>query len=115
MRSHFGGRLLLAIFALAAFALVADSVWAATKTLAGKYNVGQIDIACINAQGIVTSGTGPGGFGCKTSKGEVSCTKSGKCTGTCQNCAPRTAPKGHDLDFVLHDGTISTSKQSVTR
>ena len=118
MRSHFVGRLLLAIFALAAFGLLADSVWAATKKLPGKYTVARIETACICADGENTSGTGPGGFGCKTSKGEVSCTKDGKCTGTCKNCAAHTAPKGHkghDLDYVLHDGIISTRKQSVTR
>jgi len=68
--------------------------WAGTIKLTGTYSSSQIDLAGINANGTVTAGTGPGGYGCKTSKGEVSCTADGKCTGTCQACGARLVGRG---------------------
>jgi hypothetical protein len=47
--------------------------------LSHRWNLGQIEIRCMNAEGNLTAGTGPGGYGCKTTKGEVSCTKDGAC------------------------------------
>jgi len=100
-------RLVMMVLAFVAVGCLAGSVWAATKTLSGRYTVGQVGNACVAADGTSTGGTGPGGYGCRTSKGSVSCDKNGKCTGTCGNCAARTVPKKLDLDFVLRDGAVS--------
>ena len=49
--------------------------------------LGQVNAACIGSGGTTTAGVGKDGFGCKTDKGEVECDKTGKCTGTCNNCS----------------------------
>ena len=107
MRPNLCARVLMVVLAFVAVGCLAGSVWAATKTLGGRYNEFQVNLACNNADGALTTGTGPGGYGCRTSKGSVSCDKNGKCTGTCGNCAARTVPKKLDLDFVLRDGAVS--------
>jgi len=67
---------------------------AGTKSLAGSYSFNQIAFACVGtSDGNLTAGTGSGGYGCKTSSGEVSCTKAGQCTGTCQACRQSSPPK----------------------
>jgi len=88
--------------ALLTVVLLPAGAWAGTHTLNGTYNSGQIDMACVDAQGWVTKGKGPGGYGCKTKKGEVSCTAAGKCTGTCKRCGKRLVRSGkRDLTAVL--------------
>ena len=54
--------------------------------LKGTYTQAQVDIACTRAGGGSTAGRGHGGFGCKTSKGEVECNAAGECIGKCQHC-----------------------------
>jgi hypothetical protein len=80
--------------ALVTVGFLSGGAWAGTIKLKGTFTSGQIDIACINNNGTPTAGTGPGGFGCKTDKGEVSCTSAGKCTGTCQACGARLVGGG---------------------
>jgi hypothetical protein len=57
--------------------------------LKGSHTRGQVEIACTKADGVSTAGRGHGGFGCKTSKGEVQCDAAGACIGTCQHCGTR--------------------------
>jgi hypothetical protein len=64
--------------ALVTVGFLSGGAWAGTIKLKGTFTSGQIDLACDNNNGKVTPGTGPGGFGCKTDKGEVSCTSAGK-------------------------------------
>lgn len=78
-----------AALAMATLGFVGDAS-AGTAKLNGTYNVGAVGADCVNAGGNTTKGTGPGGYGCKTPKGEVSCTAQGVCTGTCQACGAQT-------------------------
>jgi hypothetical protein len=78
------------VFAIAIVGFAMNAASAGTKQLSGKYGISVIENDCFEAGGTVTGGTGPGGYGCKTSKGEVSCTSGGVCTGTCGNCKPQT-------------------------
>ncbi len=52
----------------------------------GTHTRGQVEIACTKADGVSTAGRGHGGFGCRTSKGEVECNAAGECIGKCQHC-----------------------------
>jgi hypothetical protein len=54
--------------------------------LKGTHTRGQVEIACTKAGGVSTAGRGHGGFGCRTSKGEVECDAAGECIGKCQHC-----------------------------
>ncbi len=54
--------------------------------LKGTHTRGQVEIACTKADGVSTAGRGHGGFGCRTSKGEVECNAAGECIGKCQHC-----------------------------
>ena len=74
-----------AALAMATLGFVGDAS-AGTIKLNGKYSLGTVGEDCLNAGGPTTSGTGKDGYGCKTPKGEVSCTAKGVCTGTCQAC-----------------------------
>jgi hypothetical protein len=76
---------------IVALALVAGPALAETIKLTGTYRNGQISLACLEAGGRETGGTGAGGFGCKTAKGEIKCTAAGQCTGTCNNCGKSAA------------------------
>ena len=78
------GMLVVAVSGPAAFA----------GTIKLKATSGQVGLACIDAGGTYTQGTGTGGYGCKTAKGEVSCDKDGNCTGTCGNCQQRVVVSG---------------------
>jgi hypothetical protein len=93
-------------------AMAATAALAGTIKLQGTYSAGQIDLACIDNGGTVTAGTGAGGFGCKTDKGEVSCTKEGQCTGTCEKCGARmTGPgKRQLLHGILTDALLSAEQ-----
>jgi hypothetical protein len=50
------------------------------------YTKERVHIACINASGESNAGREAGGFGCKTSKGEVECNAAGECIGKCRHC-----------------------------
>ena len=54
--------------------------------LKGTHTRGQVEIACTKADGVSTAGRGHGGFGCRTSKGEVECNAAVECIGKCQHC-----------------------------
>jgi hypothetical protein len=84
------------------FAVVASAAGAATIKLTGQYQRWQIETKCLGTNdGVVTSGTGEGGYGCKTKKGEVSCDKDGHCTGTCGNCGSAGAPGRRGIGAIL--------------
>jgi hypothetical protein len=84
-------RAVICIVATVMIAVIAIPSIAETK-LPGIKTQGQIDLYCLDAGGQVTSGSGPGGFGCKTDKGEISCTKTGTLNqgpvGSCVGCNP---------------------------
>jgi hypothetical protein len=101
MRDVIVSRVLSVLLVVAGIGFFASTTSAATKTLAGIYSDTQVERDCIDNSGTVTPGTGPGGYGCKTSKGSVSCTKDGKCTGTCGNCAARKVPTPRDTELTL--------------
>jgi hypothetical protein len=93
MRNVISFRVLTLMSAIAVTGLFAGAAFAGTVHL-GFHSTGEIDLACMDAtDGQLTGGTGEGGYGCKTSKGEVSCTKEGQCTGTCTNCSDRVIPQ----------------------
>jgi hypothetical protein len=75
---------------LAAYCFLSGGVWAGTIKL--KANQTLVEMRCMvntDGKGVLTSGKGAGGYGCKTAKGEVSCTAEGDCTGTCQGCGSK--------------------------
>jgi hypothetical protein len=100
--------------------VVAAPAVAGTVKITGKYTLGQIEQRCLATDtGRVTSGTGPGGYGCKTDKGEVSCDKNGNCTGTCQNCGGKAASSRGGMGGVLANAPAGKvqplTPQKVTR
>ena len=82
-------KLLVFIIALAGLGFLADTASARVILLKGTHTQGQVEIACTKADGVSTTGRGHGGFGCKTSKGEVECNAAGECIGTCHRCGTR--------------------------
>src|SRR6266567_5106290 len=79
----------LFMVALISPGLPRDAAWARVIVLKGTHTQGQVEIACTKADGVSTTGRGHGGFGCKTSKGEVECNAAGECIGTCHRCGTR--------------------------
>jgi len=79
-------KLIIFVMALTRLVFLADAASARVIVLKGTYTQGQVDIACTRAGGGSTAGRGHGGFGCKTSKGEVECNAAGECIGKCQHC-----------------------------
>jgi hypothetical protein len=77
------------VIATLALGSVTDYAVAGTKVIKGKFSASTVGLDCINTQGTFTAGIGPGGYGCKTDKGEVSCSSNGTCIGTCGNCSAR--------------------------
>jgi hypothetical protein len=106
MRDVIVSRVLSVLLAVASIGFFANTASAATKKLAGTYSFSQVMLDCAKNDGTNTPGTGTDGYGCKTPKGEVSCTKDGKCTGTCGRCKARKVPTPRDtaLTFVLRNG-----------
>jgi hypothetical protein len=91
-------KLRLSFTLLAALTFFAGPASAGTVDL-GHQNRGDIKIACFaHNDGKLTSGSGPGGYGGKTSKGEVSCDKDGHCTGNCGNAS---APGNRGIKGIL--------------
>jgi len=108
MRNAAVSRFLILIIAIATFGSLADSASAGTKKLQGTYNHDTVEADCVAASGTLTKGTGPGGYGCTTSKGSVSCDAKGNCTGTCKSCSAARVIKSHELETVLHGGKVVT-------
>jgi hypothetical protein len=106
MRDVIVSRVLSVLLVVAGLGFFASTTSAATKKLAGTYSEGQVGADCIKSGGAFTTGTGPDGYGCKTSKGSVSCTNAGQCTGTCKNCAALKVhtPRNTELSIVLRNG-----------
>jgi hypothetical protein len=93
---------LVCLIAVGMFGVVAAPAIAGTVKLTGKYGKSYIEARCLgNETGRPTSGSGPGGYGCKTNKGEVSCDKNGNCTGTCQNCGGKAAAAKGGMGGIL--------------
>ena len=104
------------VLAAAALAMAtlgfAGEASAGTTKLNGNYNVGTVGTDCVNAGGETTKGTGPGGYGCKTPKGEVSCTVKGECTGTCQACGAQTGGSTN-IKSILQSSHSTKSSPAV--
>lgn len=98
---------------IATLGLLENGASAKTITLKGTYSAGQIDMACINASGTVTAGTGSGGYGCKGPGGSVSCTAGGKCTGTCSKCSARRV-SGKGVREVLRSRNIDVKSTGTS-
>jgi hypothetical protein len=99
---------LVSVIIAGVFALTAPAALSATVKLAGTHTIGQILQACILSEGghaQQTAGTGPGGYGCRTDKGEVSCDRDGHCTGTCDNCGNASAPGTGGIRAILSAST----------
>jgi hypothetical protein len=73
---------------------------AKTVILGGSYSKSTVQKDCNAAGGTFYSGGRGGAYGCNAPGGSVTCSKSGKCTGSCDAC--RTA--GGGLTGVLHGG-----------
>jgi hypothetical protein len=92
-------------FAILAAAMIAASATRSTAeagTVQFHAEIEDVQLACYNAGGKDTTGTGRGGYGCKTGNGEVSCNKGGNCTGTCSKCGTRTVGLGQILTKVVN-------------
>jgi hypothetical protein len=101
-------------------AIVTAVIWLA-PAIAGTVSLNaspaDVNVACANAGGTPTSGTGTGGYGCKGKKGEIECDKNSNCTGTCQKCGSASIKgKGGVLGTILvpralnMNSTTSSSK-----
>jgi hypothetical protein len=90
------------LLTLAAFAFAADAAPAGTFELRGVYSPSVVGPDCTHAGGARTVGVGPGGYGCKTERGEVECIASGRCTALCEICGPRHHRTG--MYGILHAG-----------
>jgi hypothetical protein len=101
-----------ATLAMATLGFVGDAS-AGTIKLNGNYNVGTVGTDCVNAGGDTTKGMGPGGYGCKTPKGEVSCTAKGVCTGTCQACGAQTGGSTTNIKSVLQSSHSAKSSPGL--
>src|SRR6266567_6246257 len=75
--------------ALITLGFLVGAAWARVIVLKGTHTRGQVEIACTKANGASIAGRGHGGFGCRTSLGEVECDAAGECIGTCQRCGTR--------------------------
>ena len=95
-----------AVLAMAMLGFVGDAS-AGTKQLVNKHSSGAVAVACGEAGGTYTT-TSAGGYGCKTSKGEVKCNKDKTCTGTCAACGKRLI--GPFLKGVLGRPSTATSR-----
>lgn len=62
--------------------------------LKGNYSQSYIEARCLGTSDGKITTDGNGGYGCKTSKGEVNCDKNGHCTGNCGNCGGKSASSG---------------------
>jgi len=84
-------------------AVAGSAAMAGTIKLQGTYNPGQIEAACIKVNGTPTGSAITGSYGCHGPKGDVNCTKDGKCEGTCEKCGTRVGGKvpGFKVDGVL--------------
>jgi hypothetical protein len=102
---------LAAALAMATLGFAGDAS-AGTAKLNGNYNVGTVGTDCVSAGGETTKGTGPGGYGCKTPKGEVSCTVKGECTGTCQACGAQTGGSTN-IKSILQSSHSTKSSPAV--
>jgi hypothetical protein len=106
-----------ALVCLIAAGMLAFGASEALSKPLGTRTEGQVLLACLNTEGgRVTSGSGPGGFGCKTDKGEVSCKKTGTlndgAVGSCEGCNPSCSADlgggttgGRTLDDILSPPT----------
>ena len=79
-------KLIIFVMALTSLVFLVDAASARVIVLKGTHTQAQVDMACTRAGGGSTAGRGHGGFGCKTSKGEVECNAAGECIGKCQHC-----------------------------
>jgi hypothetical protein len=93
------------LLALAAFAFAADAAPAGTIELRGVYSPSAVGPDCTRAGGTRTEGVGPGGYGCKTERGDVECTAKGRCTAICEICGPRYHRTG--IYGILHAGNTT--------
>jgi hypothetical protein len=90
-------RLIIFVMALTTLGFLVDAAAARNIVLKRTYTQGQVEIACIRGGGASIAGRGPGGFGCKTSKGEVKCNAAGECIGTCHRCGTRETGSIRDI------------------
>ncbi|SRR6266480_5574207 len=90
-------RLFIFMIALTTLGFLVDAAAARNIVLKRTYTQGQVEIACIRGGGASIAGRGPGGFGCKTSKGEVKCNAAGECIGTCHRCGTRETSSIRDI------------------
>jgi hypothetical protein len=79
-------KLMIFMMALTSLGFLLGVASARVIALKGTHTRGQVEIACTKVGGVSTVGRGHGGFGCKTSKGEVECNAAGECIGRCQHC-----------------------------
>ncbi len=66
-------KLIIFVMVLTSLVFLVDAASASVIALKGTHTQAQVDIACTRAGGGSTAGRGHGGFGCKTSEGEVKC------------------------------------------
>jgi hypothetical protein len=106
---------LVIVLALVAFGSLSGAAWAGTIKLHATER--QVEFACLAraTDGQLNSGKGPGGYGCKTSKGEVSCTAAGECTGTCQACRARVITRGRRVPYTEILGPRTAGAKSGPR
>ena len=94
----------LILCAIAALWFSTGAALAGRVVLSGTHSESDILKTCVGAGGTFSSG--PGGYGCVTDKGQVSCNKGGKCYGECPNCGPAVKHKGATALGVLSGTTL---------
>jgi hypothetical protein len=93
-------KVVIIVLTAASFGLASGATSAGTIELRGVYSTSVVGPDCVHAGGTRTPGLGPGGYGCKTEKGEVECTSKGRCTAICEVCGPRHHRTG--IYGILH-------------
>jgi hypothetical protein len=92
-------------------AVITDWAQAGSVRL-GHISSGHLKAICDKNGG--TFNSGEGAYGCTGSGGQVNCTKSGKCTGTCPNCGARQAGTG--VGGIIHPTSgVNTKGQAANQ
>jgi hypothetical protein len=107
--------LAIIIFAATTIAALTGRTLAGTVQVSGTHSAGDIKSHCDKAGGVFFGG-GEGGYGCTSAKGEINCTGTGSCTGSCATCGKAAiAHKGDPILGVLSGTTLKAGTNAPTK
>jgi hypothetical protein len=108
-------KICMVVMVLAAVATsIPGAALAGTVPVSGTHSELEITKTCGQAKGGVPFTDDNGTYGCRTTKGSVSC-KNGTCTGTCDNCNPAIAHGKTPVFGVLSGTTLKAGANSTTK